>query len=140
MESSDVCKIKIVLKKCQLACVTVFLKEFSTDHRRRRRREATISISSRQTAVVLKITPQQLRHLLIKIERGEIDGVIGLNDWLAIDVASDEMKLLKYECGAHFLLEYRNCRVKIDQEIINALIYADQRIHSFVAGFVTAAQ
>lgn len=129
MDDNAVCKIKIVLKKCQLAYVTVYLKQFSTDDRRR---EATVSISSRQTSAVLKITPQQLHHLLNKIERAEIDGIIGISDWLEI-VASDEMKLFKYECGAHFLLEYRNCRVKIDQEIIEALIYVNQRIHAFLA-------
>lgn len=125
MENS-VCRIKVTLKKCQLAYVTVFLKEFINHH------EATVSISSRQTSAILSITPQQLHHLLNKIEQGEIDGIIDTCDWL-ITTPLDEMKLYKYECGAFFLLEYLNCRVKIDQEIVHALINAEKRINSFIA-------
>lgn len=132
MENS-VCKIKIVLKKCQLAYVTAFLKEFSD------RREASVSISSRQTADVLTITPQQLHYLRNKIEQVEIDGVIGMSDWLPT-TPSHEMKLHKYECGVFFLLEYHNCRVKINQEIINALICAEERINSFITAVAAAAQ
>lgn len=124
MEGS-VCKVKVVLKKCQLAYVTLFLKQFTED-----RREASVSISSRQSADVVTITPQQLHYLHNKIQKSQIDGVIDISDWLS--VASYEIKLYKYECGTLFLLEFRNCRVKINQEVVNALIYVKQRIHSFI--------
>lgn len=123
MEGS-ICKVKFILKKCLLAYVTVFLKQFID------RREATVSITSRHTTAVVSLTLHQLLFLHEKIQQSQFDGTIDINDWLS--TASHEMRLFKYKCGALFLLEFRNCRVKIDSEVIRALIYAQQRIQSFI--------
>lgn len=71
-----------------------------------------------------------LRQLRDKIQHDRIDGVVHINDWLT--APSHGMKLFKYDCGALFLLEYRSGRIKIDQEIINALNHIEQRIDSFL--------
>lgn len=132
-QNNDVCKIKILFMPCQLAYVMVHLKNDPFIHRK----DASISISSKQSGDIIILTPQLLDILYSKIQRAQFDGIIHTNGWLAAAAAapSHQMKLYKYgcECGAFFLLDYQNCRIKIDKEVVAALIIAKLRVHSFVA-------
>lgn len=119
------CRIKMIFLEYSLAFITVYLKQTPNG------REATASISPKDSSDVVTMLPEELSVVLNKIEESDIDGIISAEDPPST-APSNDMKLYKYDCGKIYRLEHRNCCVKLDRELINALLYAEERIHSYL--------
>lgn len=123
------CKIKMTLSEYPLAYITVTFKKTANG------REATVTITQKQspTTDIVSMTSSEFGIFLHKFELSQFERIISTGNLSTptTTIPSYEMKLFKYDCGEFFSLEYRNHRVKIDRQLILALLHVEEKLHSF---------
>lgn len=130
--ANEICEIKMRVSQSYYTYITVILTS-TTDNNNNNKREGSVTFSSKQTSDIITLTLPELQQLLDKFERSQFDDIIVFGEWpTPATISSHQLKLFMYDCGEFFSLEYRNCRVKIDRNIIHKLLYIEEKLKSFI--------